>query len=151
MESTTVTLSGNGLSEENWGLFQSKMSCSIINLLSSNYLQKGGHYRQRNCRREATIGILCRHAAGSARKRGRLNATSLHWSGDVQTLASAFGNWLSLAHFSHPLISGQELLKYRNSCYAFPVRLCWRLWVSVGWNALYQCWAALTVSYRMLA
>lgn len=22
---------GNGLSEENWGLFQSKMSCSIIN------------------------------------------------------------------------------------------------------------------------
>lgn len=65
MESPPVSHSGNWLSEESWGgPFLSKMSCSIINLLLGNYLQKGGRYQQRNCRREATIGILCTRAGG---------------------------------------------------------------------------------------
>lgn len=113
MESSTVSHSGNRLSEENWGLFQSEMSCSIIDLLSSNYLQKGGHYQQRNCRREATIGILCTQAAGSARRGGRRKAMSLCWSGDGQILGSAFGNSTGILQSSHPLLSvDRSSLKY---------------------------------------
>lgn len=115
MESTAVSHPGNWFSEENWGLFQSQMSCSIINLLFSNYLQKGGHYRPRNCRREAAIGILCMRAPGTARRRGQWNAMSPHWSGHVQPLVSAFGNSLSRGislQASHVPLSASSPPKY---------------------------------------
>lgn len=152
MESSPVSHSGNWLSGENWGLFQSEMSCSIIDLLSSNYLQKGGHYQQRNCRREATIGILCTQAAGSARRRARREAMSLRWSGDGQTLGSAFGNSTGTLQSSHTLLSAdRSSRKYRNSFHASSVRLCWSLGLLVGWNALYLCWPPFTGSYSVLA
>lgn len=47
------------------------------------------HYQQGNCRREATIGILCRQTAGSA---GRRNTVSPQWRGGRQTQGTAFGS-----------------------------------------------------------
>lgn len=101
MESPPVSHSGNWLSEESWGgPFLSKMSCSIINLLLGNYLQKGGRYQQRNCRREATIGILCTRAGG----RGG-DAMFPRWSGDMQILASAFVSSRGALQSSRTLLS----------------------------------------------
>lgn len=128
MGSTTVSHSGNWLSEENWGLRPSEMSCSIINLLLCNYLQRGGHQQQRNCRREATIGILCMRAQGGGGRRGRRSAMSPRWSGAMETLL------LLLAHRQGPhlthLTRGYQWIrsKHRKSFYAFPVWLGCGFW-----------------------
>lgn len=100
-KSSSFTFRKSTLRGELGGPFLSKMSCSIINLLFGNYLQKGVRYQQRNCRREATIGILCTRAGG----RGGGDAMFPRWSGDMQILASAFGSSRGALQSSHTLLS----------------------------------------------